>query len=363
MSSRVRGGLRCRDNGILRVPEDLRDNALEREALELMIAAHGDSEPERRQRLDAWQRRSPAHAAAMRRAAAHWRLLGQARDAPLTLRESARLAIDAHLASLLDHPRRAVLPLAIAAVLAFWLAAVLFAPFEGSADPAQTAAVVPEPMVDRFQTARGEQRNLTLDDGSRVWLDWETAIEVAYTDTARQLHLRRGKAFFAVAPDPARPFSVRIEEVEARAVSTEFAVHRRAANVIDVAVLEGRVAVTPAVSQTETVLNAAETLRVTKGAAGEIRSRRPAELGAWRDGLVIFENRALREALETLEPYTSYRIDSRYLLDPDRPVSGTFFVDKGDAALRALMQTYRLIGDVDADGTLTLRSARPARPR
>ena len=93
-----------------------------------------------------------------------------------------------------------------------------------------------------LQTAAGQNQAFILADGSRLNLGADTRIEVRFGATSRQINLARGEAFFAVAKDHARPFTVRAGEASVTAVGTQFSVNRGARQVV-VAVIEGQVLV------------------------------------------------------------------------------------------------------------------------
>ncbi|HKE95411.1 MAG TPA: FecR domain-containing protein, partial [Povalibacter sp.] len=59
-----------------------------------------------------------------------------------------------------------------------------------------------------YATDIGEQRKVSLEDGTLVSLDTNTEIRVSMSDERRTVKLRRGRAHFDVADDPARPFEV-----------------------------------------------------------------------------------------------------------------------------------------------------------
>ncbi len=88
----------------------------------------------------------------------------------------------------------------------------------------------------------GEQRSLTLADGSTVELNSRSTIIVRYSKHERRVDLLRGQALFRVAKDGARPFIVKTGDTLVRAVGTEFDIYQKRAGTI-VTVLEGRVAV------------------------------------------------------------------------------------------------------------------------
>jgi transmembrane sensor len=158
------------------------------------------------------------------------------------------------------------------------------------------------------------------------------------------------------------PFSVVSAGAVATVLGTEFVVHRRGDGAVEVQVREGAVSVRPETGRATTSLAASEVVRVTDGVLGPVERRPLAEIGAWEAGVLVFEQRPLVEALETLEPYTSYHIDSSAVLDPESLVSGTFLLTKGDDALRAIMQSYRLSAELQGRNTLVLRSLPPERP-
>lgn len=347
------------------MPDRRPDRRLHDEAIALVMASHDDPGAEQQARLDEWQSRSAAHRSAMEHAKSDWALMGRVEDVPLGRGEAIRLAVASRMASWIDHPTRLGVPLGLAA--AAIIAWVGVARFDSVGAPEQDVPAVAEaelasPEPEEFRTRRREQRTVALADGTEVWLDWNTRMRVTLGQSARQVTLVEGKALFKVEHEVGRPFSVVADGVVATALGTEFSVQRLTGATVEVAVIEGAVGVVPAAGSPSTRLSPAEAVRVSGGEAGTVTARTLAEIAGWRDGIVVFENRPLVEALETLEPYTSYRIETRYLLNPGQPVSGTFFVDKGDSALRALMQSYALTGDVEGRNTLVLRSLSPGRP-
>jgi transmembrane sensor len=95
-----------------------------------------------------------------------------------------------------------------------------------------------------YDTRIGEQRTLTLDDGSTVELDSDSRIRIVYSDRERQVELLDGQALFQVAHDPSRPFIVHTKTTDIRAVGTQFDVYKKNTGTT-VTVVEGRVAVIP----------------------------------------------------------------------------------------------------------------------
>ncbi len=91
-------------------------------------------------------------------------------------------------------------------------------------------------------TAAFAIQHRVLADGSEVELNRGAAIEVEFTPAERRVRLVRGEAHFAVAKNPLRPFIVRANGVDVRAVGTAFDV-RLDPESVEVLVTEGHVQV------------------------------------------------------------------------------------------------------------------------
>jgi transmembrane sensor len=90
-------------------------------------------------------------------------------------------------------------------------------------------------------TAGSEWQVRRLEDGSRVTLDANSTLRVAFTDARRDVHLFQGKAMFEVSTDTARPFVVNTFLVGIKAVESTFAVTIDTS--VEVEVLDGEVEV------------------------------------------------------------------------------------------------------------------------
>lgn len=173
-------------------------------------------------------------------------------------------------------------------------------------------------------TAVGQQRNVTLADGSVITLNTNSIVETDFTRHERRVHLRKGEAHFQVAHDRSRPFLVRAGDAVVTAVGTEFEVRLRPDEHVEVVVNEGRVEVQasmpgaapdpagePAPSrQTVRALRAGEQLS-TASADYSVHEVSPSELSsemAWREGAIIFDGKPLAEAIAEIERYTDARI-------------------------------------------------------
>jgi transmembrane sensor len=91
----------------------------------------------------------------------------------------------------------------------------------------------------------GEERLLTLEDGTRIVLNTTTRIVLSYNRQSRHVELKTGEALFDVAKRPNWPFVVTVGDRQIRALGTEFVV-RRDPHRLAVTLVEGKVTVLPA---------------------------------------------------------------------------------------------------------------------
>ena len=178
--------------------------------------------------------------------------------------------------------------------------------------------------LQTLATAVGQQRSVTLADGSVVSLNTNTIVETKLQRTVREITLRQGEAHFQVAHDRSRPFLVHAGDAVVRAVGTQFEVRLRSDQHVDVLVNEGRVevrseaAAEPAGSATG--VRAARS-RVHTLAAGQqlsatgndysvvpVSTHRLSSVLAWRDGAVVFDGETLADAIAEIGRYTDQRI-------------------------------------------------------
>ena len=174
----------------------------------------------------------------------------------------------------------------------------------------------PPAAANAFETAIGENRSVTLADGSIVSLGGDTRIEVALSDQIRSIELSRGEALFKVAKDSARPFKVRAGDATIIAVGTEFNVERDSDRAV-VSVTEGRVEVKPVagllpVSLLQGFKPKLRSVRVNAGqqtTAGSAGIEEPTKMEdpatGWQIGHLAFHLQPLRYVLEDVNRYAN----------------------------------------------------------
>ena len=190
----------------------------------------------------------------------------------------------------------AVVLLVAGVVLAVWL----------NREPGGSAAQVA--MVEKT-TLRGERQDVTLPDGSVVWLNADSRLtyRAEFQDSVREVFLV-GEAFFQVAHNPARPFRVRTARLTTQVLGTSFNVRAYAELPAGVAVATGKVLVEPARpdprgSSPQRVLlvrNEGVTLDSSQGQLRKTAVKDGLEYAAWRDGTLVFDQTPMREVVQVL---------------------------------------------------------------
>jgi transmembrane sensor len=189
-------------------------------------------------------------------------------------------------------------------------------------------------------TGTGELRSLVLEDGSRVELGPDSALETNFAGGERRVTLLRGEAWFAVAPDSARPFSVATPAGTATALGTAFDVSIQGART-EVTVTEHRVRLSGA-GPSVIVEQGAQSAFAPGVAAVSPYPVDMDQVTAWRRGKLIFDDKPLAEVLATL---SRYRRGYVALVDPSlrgRRVTGVFETRDPEAALRAIQKSLGL---------------------
>lgn len=208
-----------------------------------------------------------------------------------------------------------------------------------------------------YVTAVGEQRSITLEDGSVVELNSQSRLRAHFEAHLRAIELLEGEAIFRVSKDPSRPFRVRTGATDIVAVGTAFNVKASDSRTV-VTVLEGRVRVNPrdaaalsaaaaakAVSEFE--LAVGDQLTVAKAEpAIRVSLRDTEKVTSWTERRLIFEDTPLSAAAAEFARYSprSIRIDDAAV--GQRKINGVF--DATDPA--------SLVEFLKGDETLNVRN-------
>ncbi len=286
-----------------------------------------------REQLESWLREDGRHRSAFDELSRAWSVLGGLAQQPLDAK--ATVFPDVARAS---RRRKWHWPAAAAAVLVAALGAALW--------------MTRRPGMQILSTAVGQERHVTLADGSRLTLNTNTLLAVSLTPARRDIYLRRGEAHFDVVHDPARPFLVHAGDAVIRDIGTQFEVRLHSDRDVDVLVDQGQVevqgpaAAAPAGSGSargagpgwQRALRAGERL-VIAGPHRSLLSVGPHQLAnalAWRHGALVFESEPLARAVAEVGRYTRDRIVVDGAKVGSLRISGRFRTDDVPGFFQAL---------------------------
>jgi transmembrane sensor len=245
-----------------------------------------------------------------------------------------------------------------------------------------------------YVTVVGQQKTVTLADGSRLQLNTDSQIEVRFSEKYRNVRLLQGEVHFDVAKHPRRPFRVYAGGDRVEAVGTAFTVYYVKHKDLSVLVTEGSVALAsldrplveslpakavpgetqPGEAQPpETMLDryghtnpyvdspsrnigvvkagqgitlkvaeSAQNAEKTSPKAVEISAEELARRLAWRQGVLIFNGDPLEQVVNEISRYTTLSIE---IADPalrEIQIGGRFKVGGINEVFNALETNFGL---------------------
>jgi transmembrane sensor len=206
--------------------------------------------------------------------------------------------------------------------------------------------------TNTYTTGFGEQRTCKLKDGSIVYLNTDSRVEVRFSQQGRDVWLVRGEALFVVEHDASRPFVVHAGQSQIRAVGTQFDVYRRE-DATTVSVVEGVVQVEATGSSAP---QAADSLRVTAGEGADVHAgsvtahplQNVAGATSWRERRLVFTDAPLSEVAREFNRYNRTRIRVEGAAGDRLRLTGIFDADRPQALILYALKSNSL--DVEPEG-------------
>lgn len=187
-------------------------------------------------------------------------------------------------------------------------------------------------------TSPGAPQTLTLDDGSTLLLDGNSAISVDFSEGERALSLRRGRLWVDVTRDIERPFVISAGDASIRVLGTHFAV-THAHNRVIVTVGEGRVAVNDGFARQVTLTDHQQVI-LHEGRLGPVQPVDTQLALAWRENRLLFANARIDDVIDELERMLPGRVLHDTSALSGVRVSGSFPRNDPDVLLDALAATF-----------------------
>lgn len=349
---------------------------IEEEASRWIVKFEGDEEPTEKDILafNAWLKQSPVHKQVLLEIAHNWNQMDILAGLMIPLGQSVK-------------PERrkfelwSLTPLLVVASMIRWLTKSLHVFSRPWVAMPALALVVTMGLSygilnnsldapDNFYvTAVGQHSTHTLEDGSVLWLNSNSRVEVLYTQNKRLINLIEGEAHFKVEPDPARPFEVYAGNRMVKAVGTAFSVYRLKDKIevmvtegkVDLAVVESTLVISPGDGSQATTINleiqasneASRTQVLASLEAGQsiaipvtsaqldtpVMDHGPGELArklSWLEGKLVFAGESLEEVVAEVSRHTPIVIE---VTDPKLKklrIGGQFQAGETDALFDVL---------------------------
>tara|TARA_R110001583_G_scaffold148296_1_gene300223 strand:- start:4530 stop:5708 length:1179 start_codon:yes stop_codon:yes gene_type:complete len=243
-------------------------------------------------------------------------------------------------------------------------------------------------------TKVGERINHTLPDGSILWLNSSSTVQINYTEKYRRINLLEGEAHFQVAKNADRPFEVYAGDRLVRAIGTAFTVHKLEGKIevlvsegtVELAIIEKTLVVIPddydpiaikkEFEQTPGTSSSDKGLTTTSPASlkkilgkltagqrisipinnddlSEIDDLDTSEITrflSWKEGRLVFAGESLEEVIKEITRHTQVKID---VLDPQLKsmrIGGQFQVGETDTLFYVLESGFGIsVNKLDAN--------------
>lgn len=201
----------------------------------------------------------------------------------------------------------------------------------------------------------GQQTHTTLSDGTRVWLNSNSLIEVVkLSESERRIRLR-GEAYLDVAKDASRPFVVETENMVVTVLGTEFNVNTYGKRQ-SVVLVNGKVQVTDRQEGTNYELTPGNRFEMDVETGDKtVRGVDTENFISWTNGYLKFESMPLKQVVLQLQDYYGIVTTVTKEVDDSLLVSGKLELRKGiDKALESLCLISAVKYDWTAEDAITI---------
>lgn len=190
--------------------------------------------------------------------------------------------------------------IAVVFILSTWM--IAYGYFSNASD-----AVIAIASPQELYVPPGQRAQLTLPDGSIVWLNAGSRLSYPSVFTKERKVILSGEGFFDVAKNEKQPFIVSTNSMDIKALGTQFNVFSYPeADYASVYLLEGSVKAYHSVSESAGIILKPDQYLVQKNGQFKLGTADPDNL-LWREGIYTFNRQKLGSIIKKLELY--YDVD------------------------------------------------------
>lgn len=206
-------------------------------------------------------------------------------------------------------------------------------------------------------TPQGQRAELTLPDGTRVWLNSKSKITYPNIFKKERKVSLVGEAYFCVAKDKQKPFIVSATDLEVEALGTEFNVFSYPEYPeTSVSLEQGSVRVCLKSDRERSSILTPGECAYSSGDSLRIKASEHDHM-LWKNGFIVFKNERLEDIIKKLESYfdVSIIVKDNEILDYE--YVGKFRTDDGIATiLETLQKAHRFNISKDEDNGVIILS-------
>ncbi len=204
-----------------------------------------------------------------------------------------------------------------------------------------------QPLMADYATATGKQQHITLADGSQLFLNTSSLVNIDYTEQARNIQLIKGEILIETAHEQTahyRPLSVITSQGKLTALGTRFSVkiisdaNNETSNELNV--YEGKVSVLASGKNQPVVVNAGEQMRFY-ASQYQAKTALDTSLDAWVKGFIVVDKMPLSQFIAEISRYKMGIIHC----DPSicqLEISGAYPINDIEATLNSISKTLSL---------------------
>ncbi|MCT4643517.1 MAG: DUF4974 domain-containing protein [Carboxylicivirga sp.] len=147
-----------------------------------------------------------------------------------------------------------------------------------------------EEKFNLIQTSKGMEYNLTLADGTRVWLNSESSLRYPESFTADARHVyASGEVYLQVASNKEKPFYVHFNERRIEVLGTEFNVRSYASEKVDeVTLVEGSISLN--VGANKLLMEPDKQVLIDQTNTLQLLDVDASMVAAWKDGRFVYKD-------------------------------------------------------------------------
>ncbi|WP_029276766.1 FecR family protein [Pedobacter borealis] len=175
--------------------------------------------------------------------------------------------------------------------------------------------------MNALSTAKGEQYQVSLPDGTRVWLNAATSLKYpsSFSGTGERRVELSGEAYFEVSKDKIHPFIVKTDRQEVEVLGTHFNLNSYSdEEVTKTTLLEGAVKINRRI-----LLKPGEEGVSAKTGTLTVNAVDTESSIAWKNGRFVFENELLKTALNKIARWYDIEVEYQDQNLESLPVGGS----------------------------------------